>query len=102
MPRGSPLQNVEVWGQSGTVRFVQGGPMRFSEKVCLVTGGGSGIGRATCRRLAAEGGKVLVVDVNEGAARDCVAEIQGRGGEARPARADVSDSGQVRAAGTQP
>jgi NAD(P)-dependent dehydrogenase (short-subunit alcohol dehydrogenase family) len=72
--------------------------MRFSDKVCLVTGGGSGIGRATCRRLAAEGGKVLVVDVNEGAARDCVSEIQGRGGEARPAKADVSDSAQVRAA----
>ena len=39
--------------------------MRFRDKVCLVTGGGSGIGKAACLRLAAEGGRVVVVDINE-------------------------------------
>jgi NAD(P)-dependent dehydrogenase (short-subunit alcohol dehydrogenase family) len=38
--------------------------MRFQNKVCLVTGGGSGIGQATCERFAREGGKVAVVDLN--------------------------------------
>ena len=39
--------------------------MRFTDKVCIVTGGGSGIGRAACERFAAEGGKVAVVDLNQ-------------------------------------
>jgi NAD(P)-dependent dehydrogenase (short-subunit alcohol dehydrogenase family) len=39
--------------------------MRFKNKVCIVNGGGSGIGRATCERFVAEGGKVVVVDLNE-------------------------------------
>ena len=72
--------------------------MRFSDKVCLVTGGGSGIGRATCLRLASEGGKVLVVDLNADKAADTVSEITRRGGEARAATADVSNAAQVRAA----
>jgi NAD(P)-dependent dehydrogenase (short-subunit alcohol dehydrogenase family) len=72
--------------------------MRFSDKVCLVTGGGSGIGRATCLRLASEGGKVLVIDLKADKAADTVAEITRRGGEARAATADVSNSAQVRAA----
>jgi NAD(P)-dependent dehydrogenase (short-subunit alcohol dehydrogenase family) len=72
--------------------------MRFSDKVCLVTGGGSGIGRATCLRLAAEGGKVLVVDLKADKAADTVSEIARRGGEARAATADVSNPKDVRAA----
>ena len=43
----------------------------------LVTGGGSGIGRATCRRMAAEGARVAVVDVDEESARAVAAEIDG-------------------------
>jgi glucose 1-dehydrogenase len=72
--------------------------MRFSGKMCLVTGGGSGIGRATCIRLAAEGGKVLVVDVNAEKAREVADAIRSKGGEARPATADVSDAAQVKSA----
>ena len=40
---------------------------RFDGRVALVTGGGSGIGEATCRRLASEGVRVVVVDIDEAA-----------------------------------
>jgi len=70
---------------------------RFAGKVCLVTGGGSGIGRATCLRLAYEGGKVAVVDRNpegEGTA-DRICES---GGSAIFSKADVSQPDDVREA----
>jgi glucose 1-dehydrogenase len=72
--------------------------MRFQDKVCLVTGGGSGIGRATCRRFAAEGGKVLVIDVNEAGGNETVQMIGAADGEAAFAKADVSSSPDVQAA----
>lgn len=59
----------------------------------LVTGGASGIGRATCRRLAAEGATVAVLDINGEGAEAVAAEI---GGVA--ARVDVTDATAVRAA----
>ncbi len=43
----------------------------------IVTGGGSGIGRATCRRLAAEGAAVAVLDIDRGSAKDVAAEVSG-------------------------
>ena len=54
--------------------------MRFTDKICLVTGGGSGIGRAACERFAAEGGKVAVVDLNEDHGNETVANITRAGG----------------------
>src|SRR4051794_9241381 len=72
--------------------------MRFTDKVCLVTGGGSGIGRATCQRFASEGGKVVVVDLKEEAGNETVSLLTSAGGEAIFARADVSNSPQVQAA----
>lgn len=43
--------------------------MRFKDRVCLVTGGASGIGKAICKQLAAEGGNVLIIDIQESGAR---------------------------------
>jgi 3-oxoacyl-[acyl-carrier protein] reductase len=69
--------------------------MRLSDRIALVTGGGSGIGRAIALRFAAEGARVVVNDVNAAAAKGVVGELPGGGGLA--IQADVSDSGQVRA-----
>lgn len=72
--------------------------MRFENKICLVTGGGSGIGRAACQRFAAEGGKVAVVDLSAAHGDETVQSITQGGGEAIFFAADVANSQQVRAA----
>src|SRR4030095_4512390 len=69
--------------------------MRLEGKIALVTGGGSGIGRAIARRFAEEGARVVVNDIRKDAAERTVAEIGG--GPARPIAADVADSTAVRA-----
>src|SRR3954454_11018922 len=60
---------------------------RIEGKACIVTGAGSGIGRATAVRLAQEGGRVLCVDLDEASARE-TAELAG---DAEAVGADVSD-----------
>ena len=69
----------------------------FSGKSALVTGAGSGIGRATALRLAAGGAAVVVVDIEEKATDAVAGEIVGAGGLAVPFVADVSEPEQVRA-----
>lgn len=71
---------------------------RFTDKVCLVTGGGSGIGRAACQRFGAEGGRVAVVDLDEGHAKQTADAVTSAGGRAIAVRADVSSSADVQAA----
>ncbi|WP_201977439.1 SDR family NAD(P)-dependent oxidoreductase [Hymenobacter rubidus] len=56
--------------------------MRFTDKICLVTGGTSGIGRAACVRLAAEGGTVVVVGRDRTEGTDTVRLITKAGGKA--------------------
>jgi 2-hydroxycyclohexanecarboxyl-CoA dehydrogenase len=66
--------------------------MRLEGRIALVTGGASGIGAATARRLAAEGARVAVADVNEAGARSVASEIDGIA-----VRMDVTDVASVRA-----
>jgi NAD(P)-dependent dehydrogenase (short-subunit alcohol dehydrogenase family) len=66
--------------------------MRLKNKVALITGAGSGMGRATAVLFAREGAKVAVVDLNVAGAEDTVRRITTAGGEAIAIRADVSNS----------
>jgi NAD(P)-dependent dehydrogenase (short-subunit alcohol dehydrogenase family) len=68
---------------------------RGTGKVFVVTGGASGIGAATGRRLADEGAHVALFDVNEAAGRDVAAGIAAAGGEASFTRVDVTSSAQM-------
>ncbi len=56
--------------------------MALTDKVCIVTGSGSGIGRATAIEMARQGGKVVVSDVNDANGESAVEEIKAAGGEA--------------------
>lgn len=72
--------------------------MRFSNKTCLVSGAGSGIGRATAVRMAAEGGRVVVADLHLQTAQSTVDEITAAKGQAIAVEVDVGNSAQVQAA----
>jgi len=62
----------------------------MSDKVAVITGGASGIGRACARRFAAEGARVVLGDINVDAAVEAAAEIEGSGGTAHAVRLDAS------------
>jgi NAD(P)-dependent dehydrogenase (short-subunit alcohol dehydrogenase family) len=66
---------------------------RFENRSALVTGAGSGIGRAVCRSLAAGGGFVWAADINEAAAEATVRLVAENGGRAVAVRLDVRDEG---------
>lgn len=70
---------------------------RIQDKVAIVTGGASGIGRAISRRFGAEGAKVVVADINAAGAEKVAAEIVAAGGDAVGVAVDVSDSASVQA-----
>ena len=69
--------------------------MRLNGKVAIVTGAGSGIGRASAILFAEEGASVVAADINEGPGEETVAAIRNEGGEAFFIKADVSDAGDV-------
>ncbi|MEU5885168.1 SDR family oxidoreductase [Spirillospora sp. NPDC047279] len=71
--------------------------MRYTGRVALITGAGSGIGRACAVRLAAEGASVAVADIDAGTAAETAELITKEGGTAHPFEADVSDEAAVRA-----
>ena len=72
-------------------------PKLLEGKIALVTGGASGIGRATAGIFAREGAKVVVADVLEEGGTETARMIEDAGGEAAFARCDVTDPGSVEA-----
>lgn len=68
---------------------------RFEGKICIVTGTGSGLGRATAQLLAEEGGHVACLDISADATADTVEEITRQGGTARAWTIDISDFSAV-------
>ncbi len=71
---------------------------RFSNQTVVVTGGGGGIGGATCKRFGAQGAKVAVFDLNWEAAETVAAAIRAAGGHAQAFRCDITNRESVDAA----
>jgi NAD(P)-dependent dehydrogenase (short-subunit alcohol dehydrogenase family) len=69
----------------------------YAGRVAVVTGGGSGIGRALALRLAREGARVVVADVDEADATETVRQVAAGGAEGLAVRTDVADRRQVEA-----
>jgi NAD(P)-dependent dehydrogenase (short-subunit alcohol dehydrogenase family) len=67
-------------------------------KVAVITGGGSGIGRTTALRLAAQGASIMIVDLNDRMGEEAVSLIEQKGGRAAFAKAEVTDAEQMSAA----
>ncbi|MET0143436.1 MAG: SDR family NAD(P)-dependent oxidoreductase [Ilumatobacteraceae bacterium] len=72
--------------------------MRFADSSVIVTGAGSGVGRAAARRFAEEGARVTCVDLRKAWALDTVEQISADGGTAQAVECDVSDESSVEAA----
>lgn len=69
--------------------------MNLTDRVFLITGGGSGLGEATAREFAARGAKIVIADLNDAHG---AAVARSLGGSGRAARCDVADAGSVAAA----
>jgi 2-keto-3-deoxy-L-fuconate dehydrogenase len=72
--------------------------LRFKNQLAVVTGGGSGIGRAVALRLASEGAEVHILELSPSAGEETQALIRAAGGRAEVIAADVSETESVRSA----
>ncbi len=71
---------------------------RLKDKICIVTGAASGIGKEIALTFAREGGKVAIADLNKNAVQSVADEISGGGGRAIAVGMDVTDESQVESA----
>jgi NAD(P)-dependent dehydrogenase (short-subunit alcohol dehydrogenase family) len=71
--------------------------MRLKDKVALITGAGSGIGRETALLFAGEGAKIVVVDINNAGGQETVSQVEAGGGQAVYVRADISKAADCEA-----
>jgi len=69
--------------------------MRLQDKVAIITGAGSGIGREAALIFAREGARIVVGDLNEEGGRQTVADVTAKGGEALYVQADVSKAASM-------
>jgi 3-oxoacyl-[acyl-carrier protein] reductase len=69
--------------------------MRLADKVAVITGAGSGIGRASAYLFAKEGAKVVVADIDDAGGKETVAAVEANGGEAIFVHTDVSVASEV-------
>ena len=69
---------------------------RFENKVCLITGAGSGIGAATATAFAKEGGKIIAADINETASQEMANKIKASGGQAIGIAVNIADKAAVK------
>ena len=69
--------------------------MRLKDRVAIVTGAASGIGKAIADRFAREGALIIIADKNASAIPPAVEEIQAIGGQAQGSNVDVTDRGQI-------
>src|SRR4030095_394378 len=72
--------------------------MKLQDRVTLVIGGASGIGRATAEVCAAEGARVMIADINEGGAKEVAAGIGAQGGSVAVVTCDITAEDSVRGA----
>ena len=71
--------------------------MRLKDKVCIITGGGSGIGHAACLMFAKEGAKLVIADKRKDHAASVAAECEKLGAKAIPFEVDVTKTAEVKA-----
>jgi len=69
--------------------------LKLEGRIAVVTGAGSGIGRAVAHGLSEEGARVVLADIDGAKAEDAAAEIRSKGGDARAFKADVADPSSV-------
>src|SRR3989441_4209955 len=96
-PPSSPISPASRsrWTPSSPWRAKRLMATRFADKVVVITGAGSGIGKVMAKRFAAEGARVAVVDWHGDRAAECAGEIAQTAGHAVAVRADVSVGADV-------